>query len=195
MTTKDALRTDLLARRQALSQPASKFKSHAIGQRLCAHAAFKEARTLALYAATQGEVDPRAIYEEAYARGKVAAYPRVEGNRLVFYEVEDTDDLEPGAFGIHEPPADYDGDVIAPEAFDVVLVPGIAFDPLGYRLGFGHGYYDKFLPQVRADALRVGLAFACQIVPTLPHAAHDIPMHRVITEEADYDAAATGSDT
>lgn len=87
---------------------------------------------------------------------------------------------EPGAYGIPEPAAG------APQvlwtAIDAVLVPGLAFDARGHRLGYGAGYYDRALPKLRADALRVGVCYAVQYLDEVPVAAHDVPVDLVVTE-------------
>jgi len=187
-TTKETLRTESLASRQALSEITLASKSNAIAYRVIGESWFKEAETIGLYSAHKGEVDPAYIFEECFTRGKVAAYPRVDEDGLVFHEVDDLDDLEPGAFGIMEPVAPGTGNgaenTVHPKDFDIVFVPGIAFDGSGNRIGFGHGYYDKFLPHMRNDALIVGLAFACQMASDIPHAEHDVPMNKTVTEEA-----------
>jgi len=189
-TTKEILRAEVLASRQALSQEVSASKSVAIALRVIGESWFKDAETIGLYSPHKGEVDPATIFEECFTRGKVAAYPRVDAKQLIFHEVEDLDDLEPGAFGIMEP-ADTSsgqapGDTIAAKDLDIVFVPGIAFDETGNRIGFGHGYYDRFLPEMREDALIVGLAFACQMVKAVPRDQHDLPMHKIVTEELEF---------
>jgi 5-formyltetrahydrofolate cyclo-ligase len=69
------------------------------------------------------------------------------------------------------------------DRLDLVVVPGVAFDPQGNRLGWGAGYYDRLLAQVRADAPIVALAFECQIVPAIPPESHDVPVDVIVTEQ------------
>jgi 5-formyltetrahydrofolate cyclo-ligase len=75
---------------------------------------------------------------------------------------------------------------VAVDQIDLIIVPGVAFDRDGSRLGHGLGYYDKLLARARPETLRVALAFDCQIFPTLPTAPHDVPMHVIVTERAIY---------
>jgi 5-formyltetrahydrofolate cyclo-ligase len=103
--------------------------------------------------------------------------PRVEGDRMTMFVAGSRDELVPGAFGILEPP----GSAVSvdPPAFDVILVPGLAFDRSGGRLGRGRGYYDKFL--TGASGLKVGVCFDEQIVETIPREIHDIAMDALVT--------------
>ena len=97
--------------------------------------------------------------------------------------------MEPGRFGIREPKPQ----VGTPQAIadiDAILVPAVAFDRRGYRVGYGGGYYDRFLPELRGRAVRVGLAFACQLVDSVPAGAHDVPVDFIVTET---EIIATGS--
>jgi 5-formyltetrahydrofolate cyclo-ligase len=73
-------------------------------------------------------------------------------------------------------------DDVPPESIDVVVVPGLAFDRQGYRVGYGRGYYDRFLPRTRADARRVGIAFSMQTVEDVPHGDADQPVDSLMTE-------------
>ena len=124
------------------------------------------------------------LINEALLAGKRVALPVTDINRQeIFMRAVGRypEDLVPGVFGIPEPreacPA------IAPEEIDLVLVPGVAYDINGYRLGYGRGYYDRFLPRLRPGALTVGLAYAFQIVPTVYPEAHDRPVRLIVTEE------------
>jgi 5-formyltetrahydrofolate cyclo-ligase len=143
--------------------------------------------SIAGYVAAKGELDPAAALAEAAARGATVALPRVaaEPPRLRFHRA-DAVPLVPGRFGLLEPPA------TAPEvpldALDVVLVPGLAFDAAGGRLGFGGGYYDgafgafgKTELSTRRPAL-IGLGYDFQVVPRVPAGAGDVPVDVVVTD-------------
>jgi 5-formyltetrahydrofolate cyclo-ligase len=134
--------------------------------------AFARARHVATYAATRGEIDPRALA----ARASVI-YPRVRGDELDFFTLA-AGDLAAGRFGILEPTGD--AIEVAPAAIDLVLVPGVAFARDGHRLGFGRGFYDRFLSRA-AHALRVGLAHDFQLVDQLPPRTGDEPVDLVLT--------------
>jgi 5-formyltetrahydrofolate cyclo-ligase len=110
---------------------------------------------------------------------------------MTFHPVERESDLLPGRFGIPEPDGD-DGGQGEAVFFELVVVPGMAFDRDGYRLGRGGGYYDRFLSAARFRAA-VGLAFAWQLLPELPRDPWDVPVGAVATEEGVIRAAGAGS--
>ncbi|PTQ53778.1 MAG: 5-formyltetrahydrofolate cyclo-ligase [Hydrogenibacillus schlegelii] len=146
--------------------------SRRIVAHLLAHPAYRAAAVVAAYAPLPGEVDVRPLWTAVWEAGKTLALPRVEGRGrpLRFYRVEPTAVLSPGTFGILEPPPE---EAVDGAAIDLVLVPGLAFDRRGVRLGYGGGFYDRTLPGLRR-ALRVAPAFPWQIVDRLPAAAHDV---------------------
>jgi 5-formyltetrahydrofolate cyclo-ligase len=133
---------------------------------------------VACYHAHRDEADPALLLQALAAAGAHVAFPRVsaKGEALEFHLVPDGEVLHPGAYGILEPLAHW------PRAIpDILLVPLLAFDPHGTRLGYGGGYYDRTLaalPRVRA----VGIAYAGQGMDILPRDAHDYPLHAVLTE-------------
>lgn len=132
------------------------------------------------YAALPAEIDPLPGVSALRRRGAKVAYPRIEsagvlGVHLVDHEL----DLVAGPFGLAQPRE------AAPLAhlflIDVVIVPGVAFDACGARLGYGGGYYDRLLPQLRPDCLRIGLAFDQQILPDVPAEEHDAKVDLIVT--------------
>lgn len=139
-------------------------------------------QTLALYAAKGTEVETQAIAAYAVRRGLALVYPRVvDGTRtLTFHEVTQ-DELVVAHFGIREPRAD-----VPPIALDRIaafVIPGLAFDRDGARIGWGFGHYDATLVAA-PGALRIGVAFDCQILDHVPRDAHDVAMNIIITEAA-----------
>ncbi len=134
-------------------------------------------RVLLVYAAANSEVDIEPAAFEFRRRGVRTVYPRVRGEELDLVPVGNTDPLTPGHRGIREPL----GQAVDPTLVDAVVVPGVAFDLRGRRLGQGGGHYDRLLPRID-DALRVGVAFACQVVPRIPDEPHDIAMDVLITD-------------
>jgi 5-formyltetrahydrofolate cyclo-ligase len=141
-------------------------------------------RTVAGYVAVRGELDPAAALARAAARGGLVALPRVsqEAPRLRFHRVVADVPLARGPFGLLEP------DATLPELtldeVDVMLVPGVAFDADGRRLGLGGGYYDGALADARAlgHAALIGIAYDFQIVDRCPAGAHDVPVDLVVTD-------------
>jgi len=137
---------------------------------------------VALYAAVASEVDTGPIAARAVARGLRLAYPRiVPGARRLAFALARPDELAPGAFRIPAPPAT--AIQVEPTDVAVFIVPGIAFDHRGARLGWGHGYYDATLAAAPA-ALRVGIAFESQLVARVPTDPRDVPVHVIVTEAA-----------
>jgi 5-formyltetrahydrofolate cyclo-ligase len=137
---------------------------------------------VALYAAKGSEVETGSIDEFARALGLVVAYPRVNGRArlLAFHEVT-LDGLAPSGFGLREPSADAPAVMVADVA--AFVVPGLAFDRSGGRLGWGRGHYDATFAAA-PGALRIGLAFERQMVEQVAREAHDEALHIIITEVA-----------
>ncbi|MEI7908647.1 MAG: 5-formyltetrahydrofolate cyclo-ligase [Verrucomicrobiota bacterium] len=135
-------------------------------------------RTVALFAALPGEIDLLPLLASAPDRRWL--FPRVCGEDLVFCEVRDPAcDLQPGSLGIREPSPALPG--VPLSEIDVFLCPGLAFDPLGGRLGRGRGYYDRALAASRPDALKLGICHPCQLVADTFPQAHDVIMDAVIS--------------
>ncbi len=140
-------------------------------------------RRVALYAAKHGEVGTDRIRTRCLAGGVLLYYPRVmEDGELSFFRHREGDGWVPGPYGIREPLA-APGVEGERGGFDIVVVPGLAFDSSGRRLGQGYGYYDRFLAALGGTALTVGLAFSWQLVPEVPVDAWDVPVDAVVTED------------
>ncbi len=141
-------------------------------------------RKIALYMAVRGEVGTDRIRDRCLAAGAWLYYPRMwdDGN-LTFFRHEENDGWERGKFGIREPFA-LPGREGVRKGFDLVVVPGLAFDAAGWRLGRGHGFYDRFLSGLGGRVVMVGLAFSWQLVPEVPVEAWDVPVDAVVTEKA-----------
>jgi 5-formyltetrahydrofolate cyclo-ligase len=181
---KRALREAMLAAREALDGHWRAQASQAIATRITRLDAFVNAQVLLLTLPFRSEWNAMLIVERALAAGKVVAAPRVEPaeRMLRAYRIDDVArDIEPGYRGIPEPRIGCPE--VALDRIDWVLVPGVAFDASGRRLGYGGGYYDRLLPFVAATASRVAGAFDMQIVDVVPTAAHDIGVDVVVTEQ------------
>ncbi len=150
--------------------------SEAACARLGEWPALAGAKRVAVYAAVAGEIDPEPFASRIRAAGGIVCYPRVGGDAcLSFHE---STALRPGPLGIPEPAED--APQVPIESLDLVVVPGVAFDAAGRRLGQGKGYYDRSLPQARGTT--VGLAYDFQVVPEVPHAATDFVLDLVVTD-------------
>lgn len=134
------------------------------------------------YMALPQEVQTVRIIEQARQQGKRIAVPVVKGSTIVAVELpQEAARLRCGPYGIVEPGETEP--VIKAEEIQYVAVPGVAFDRQGGRLGFGKGYYDRFLAQLPAATYACGLAFSMQLVPYIPRLPHDVCMHGVVTEQ------------
>lgn len=180
---KKSLRGTMLARRKHLAAEICLSHSLRIQQRVVMLPAFKTAGVVALYSPILNEVFTEEIFHEALRQGKIVAYPRVCGERLDFVTVRSPNELAPGTFGVLEPTGT---ELIRSEVLDLVLVPGVAFDRDGNRLGYGKGFYDRVLCGTGRPALTIGLCFEMQLVDSLPIEDHDENLDLLITEENDY---------
>ena len=141
---------------------------------------------VALYAPKGSEVDTRAIDANLRARGARVLYPRIvdDQRELAFHEVA-PEKLIASRFGLYEPRADWRNQVGLVE-IDAFVVPGLAFDRNGGRIGFGRGHYDATLAAAPPSALRIGLAFEIQLVDDVHYETHDVALHVIVTEAASY---------
>jgi len=182
MLAKAELRRHLLAQRAMLTPADIAQHSTVIAAYVCALPAFCVSQTVMVYMALPQEVQTMSIITQARQAQKCVAVPVIRGQDLVAVALSETPtQLRRGRFGILEPcgtPC-----VIHPQEIGCIVVPGIAFDARGGRLGFGKGYYDRFLGQLPATTYRYGLAFGIQMVSCVPQAPHDVCMHGIVTEQ------------
>ena len=156
-------------------------RRRAVVTRLVALPAWKAARRVLLFAPLPVEPDTDPLWDLGAVEGKECAYPRVEGMATRLYFVHGLAELEPTRWGLREPVklAAREADIAD---FDLVLVPGLAFDAQGGRLGRGGGFYDRLLAGRAADTTLIGVCFAAQLVERLPLAPHDVLMDTVCSE-------------
>lgn len=176
------LRRAVLARRDTLAVDDRAAAGAAIAAGLAALASFASARTVLLTLPFRSEWDTLPLVRRALAAGKSVVVPRVNATTrmLELHAIEDpVRDAGPGHQGIPEPLAHCP--MVAPGAVDWVLVPGVAFDRAGRRLGYGGGYYDRLLPLLSPQAARIAGAFDLQIVDRVPSGPHDVTVDRIVT--------------
>lgn len=183
---KSRLRQKMRALRDSLSAEDRRERSRGIFQNLDSLPPFRVAELVLFYASFGSEVDTWEMMERSQRCGKRIALPRVEqgsGNLLAF-EISDLGgDLRPGYRGIPEPQGT-GGRKVKEEELGLIIVPGLVFDRRGYRLGYGKGYYDRFLSHLsRRRIPSAGLAFDFQVVEELPTSPRDVPLDWIITEE------------
>lgn len=138
---------------------------------------FESARNIGLYYPLGSEVRTDEIALVARVQGKKVSLPRTEGNMIRFYEYGEGEDLVQGRFGVMEPaPARPAGPL------DIVVIPGVVFDAQGCRIGYGKGFYDRFLSE-RLATFSVGLAYSFQVVEELPRGKFDKKLGALATDE------------
>ena len=178
---KRSLRHLMLTRRRALSDEEVVSSGQQAQNNLMDLEAFAAADCVALYAAIHNEVDTGLVCQRSFALGKRVLYPKVFGHHMVFRQVEHAGQLVRGHFGIMEPFGD--GVNLEAEAADLIVIPGVAFDCRGHRIGYGKGYYDRFLQHAGPSTRLVGICHDFQLIEgDIPAEYNDIRMDLVVTE-------------
>lgn len=178
---KRKLRQSMLARRKQLSVMEAGTASRVIQKVFTASAEFKAARMVGLYAPIHNEVDTEDVLIEALASSRTVFYPVVCDEKLEFRRVSAPGMLHAGAFGIPEP--DGSCQVLDPREADLIVIPGIAFDVTGKRIGYGKGYYDRSLHHLEGRGKLVGFCYDFQLVEAIAGEPHDVTMDLLITEK------------
>lgn len=176
---KVSIRKQFLDRRKKIDFSTYDRLSQQVQSRLIASEPFVQARSVALYSPINNEVATEKIFTVAKKNKKKIYYPRVVGDELGFFAVATFAELVRGTFGIAEPAS---AEEIALAELDLVVVPGVAFDLHGYRLGYGRGFYDRKLVEKMPETVSVGLCFNFQLCESLPVEAHDQVLDFIATE-------------
>lgn len=178
---KRSLRQKMLAQRRALGHDSWNEASRQAQENFLTLREYAGSACIAIYAPAHNETDTSAIMGAAWAAGKRVLYPAVCGHDLVFRQVDELESLSEGRFGILEPcPTGVDH--LADEA-DLIVVPGVAFDRSGHRIGYGKGFYDRFLRHPGRKAHLVGLCHDFQVIDGhIPADSHDIRMEIIVTD-------------
>jgi 5-formyltetrahydrofolate cyclo-ligase len=183
LQTKKLTRAEALARRDALSDVLRAEKSVAIARSFLGCAPFQKARCVFIYVSVRSEVDTRLILNSALEQQKKVCVPLIDMQKkeMSAREIHDpARDLHPGILGIPEPDRETSEAILWGE-IDLAIIPGLAFTEQGHRIGYGGGFYDRFLSAFAGEAL--ALAFEEQIVAKLPCGPHDAAVHSIITEK------------
>lgn len=186
MKNKDIIREEVKFKRKNESVEGVRNKSLQITQRIVELDSFNASKTVMCYMDFKNEVMTGYLIEYCLKRGKRVVLPLVDAVNgvkiIVPYEITDIEkDLKPGVFGILEPRKER-ARLVNAEEIDVVVVPGVAFDEKRNRIGYGAGFYDRFLKTVRPDCMKIGIAFEFQIYEAIPIEEHDMPLDLIITE-------------
>jgi 5,10-methenyltetrahydrofolate synthetase len=180
------LRWAMIDKRDALAENARLQWSHIITQKLLAAGEYKNANTILAYKNIGSEFDTSEFIRELLASGKILVLPKVNKAKktLDIFRVANPDtDLQKGVWGIAEPDPEKCKRISISEV-DFVLVPGLAFDARGQRVGYGGGYYDKLLAERNSKTHLIAAAYAMQVVCEVPALSHDTMVEKVITENS-----------
>ena len=173
---KKALRAEIRAKKRAMTAQEIEEKSAALAKAFYETAEYKNAKTIYGYLPYNQEVRTTQMLAHAMADGKQVAVPKVYGDEMKFILLSDLSQVAKGYAGIPEPIAD---GPVAADPTALVLMPGLAFDPEGHRLGYGGGFYDKFLA-AEPDHPTLALCYDFQMLPHLDTESYDIPVDRVL---------------
>lgn len=178
---KKELRTELLQRRKAMDKNTMQKLDGAIYNNIVQLPQLKSAQNILCYISTEIEVGTRQLISALLDEGKNVFAPRCKGKEMRFFRLNSLDDAKTGAFGIPEPVGD---DEIIDFSGTICIVPALMFDKKGYRLGYGGGYYDRFLREYSGTS--IGICYN-DFIGTVPREEHDLPVDILVTEDMIYD--------
>lgn len=178
MEEKKAIRKKIFAARKACTDQEVRQWSMELTQRVISLPEFQKASRILVYADYNHEVMTGFLIEEAWKAGKEVAVPKVDGKDMIFYKLTDFSQLEPGYFGIPEP---VKGEAVQWEDA-LMLMPGVAFDRENHRVGYGGGFYDRYLEK-HPGLKRIALAFEFQMMAQVPTEPTDISPEIIVTEK------------
>ncbi len=167
----------MLEKRDSTSEDLMKIASKQIHRNLKKISEFRLANSIGIYYPIGSEVPTQDILQEAISNGKDVSLPKVIGEELEFRKIKDFGDLEKGSFDIMEPK---DGCEIT-EKLDIIIVPTVGISRDGYRLGYGYGFYDRFLSKL--NAITISLTYAKQVVKSVPSSDEDVRIDWIVTED------------
>ena len=179
MLDKKALRREIGAKKRAMSAEEIERASARLAEKFFQTELYRQAKAIYGYLSYNQEVRTEPILRRAQADGKRVAVPKVYGEEMRFLWLDDLKQVAPGAYGIPEPIAD---EPVAMDKTALVLMPGLAFDPEGHRLGYGGGFYDRYLADQPNHPL-VALCYNFQLLDHLETEAHDIPVDLVVCDD------------
>lgn len=180
---KQRLRRNMLEKRRGLSVAEKETRSDRIASYFCSWPIYRSSSTVMLYLAMPDEPQTDQLIQDALGRGKRVCVPLLGKTygEMFAAEITNMDDLVIGKLGLKMP--DPDKAKLIPAAdIDLVVVPAVAFDRTGNRLGMGAGYYDRFLEQ-NHDTVLLGITWSCQVADGIPCEVHDVRMQYLLTEE------------
>ena len=178
--TKNELRQKYRALRDSFGEEFINKASYSTSNNLQKIEEFVKADIVLLYYPTKNEISPLPLFEICLKMGKTVAFPvcQKESTTLMFKKVTSLDMLSPSSFGIFEP--NEECEIIIPTEKTICITPALLFSKKGHRLGYGKGYYDRFLKDF--NGISVGFSYSDCVLDFIPHDAHDIPLDMIITE-------------
>lgn len=179
---KSSLRKILLEKRDSISFDLIKILSKQIQTNLEKVADYRKAQSIAFYYPIGSEVPTQGLMLKILSLGKDVLLPKVVGDQLEFRKIKDLNSLEKGTFDIMEPKDNCEKS----DKMDVVIVPTVGISPDGSRLGYGHGFYDRFLAKV--NAVSIALTYEKQIVKSVPFDQNDVKIDWIVTEDRAFKA-------
>lgn len=183
---KAALRKVKIAKREALSHEEHKGKSELIQENLFKQKEFQQAEVVAFFVGVKKEVHTKRMIQHALEEGKIICVPVCDfkKHKLDFARINSLEDLKENSYGgivLEEPKKECER--IPLKEIDLIIVPGLAFDEEGHRLGYGKGFYDKVLGSKEFSGKSIGLCFDFQLKKEIPHEEHDMKIDKIVTEE------------
>lgn len=176
-SNREALRKILLDKRDNTSFDLMKIASKEIQKKINNIRQYREAKKIAAYYPIGSEVLTQDIIQEALSEGKKIHLPKIIGKEIEFRQISNFNDLEIGSYGIMEPRQE----CLKSSSIDVILVPTVGISPVGVRLGYGHGFYDRFL--AISKSVTIALTLEKQIIKNIPKEDHDIRIDWIVTED------------
>ncbi len=178
---KEKLRKLMLERRRALSIEEQRGKSLLIQHRLISSEEYARAKVVALYSSIHNEVETEKVMDDALSSGKKVLLPVMSDGEVLFRELTTTSGMHTGGFGISEPCAS--NNVFKPGQADIIVLPGIAFDLKGNRIGYGKGCYDRALHNLEGQGKLVAVCYDFQLIDEITDEPHDVKVDMIITEQ------------
>ncbi len=179
---KDELRSEYLERRRSMLQGEKASRDSAICASAVSLVSFRYAEYVLLYAAMENEIDVDDIARAAWKAGKKVAFPRCdkETHTMKYHIVQSIEELHPDSYGIREPAADAPVYDPAGAGSAVCFVPGLLYDKSGYRLGYGKGFYDRYLTEF--SGCKIGVIYSDYIISEVPRGRYDVSLDILLTE-------------
>ncbi len=180
---KKLMRKEMMRKRGELSKELRLKMSNQVFERLSADENYIKAKKIFVFVSFGSEIYTHDFIKNSILNGKEVYIPHIENNQMHAVSLKNFDDLEVGFYNILSLPEDKI-EIVDPKNLDLILVPGLIFDMDFYRIGYGGGYYDKYLSNERISAKLVGICFDFQIIDSVDPQSHDVPVDKIVTEIA-----------